>query len=161
MSQLKLAVSLDGPPPVLPDSVPVVPEQLRAASSDVLFVIPRGRGGGLQASIRGHLLELADPGSGHGLAPTPDDLFIVAIASDLAWLARRFLRDHGLPGDHVSVSAHSRRLDGPPSVMEISMTVTVSESVAAMSTALEDALARRVAARSLEEPVAVELRCVG
>jgi hypothetical protein len=137
-----------------------VPEELPAPSSDVLFVIPRGRGGGLQASIRGHLLELADPGSGHGLAPTPDDLFVVAIASDLAWLARRFLRDHGLPGD-VSVSAHSRRLDGPPSVMEISMTVTVSESVAAMSTALENALAQRVAARSLEEPVAVELRCVG
>ena len=41
------------------------------ASSNSLFVVPHGRGDGFQAEIRGHLLELADPGSGHALAPTP------------------------------------------------------------------------------------------
>jgi uncharacterized OsmC-like protein len=128
-----------------------------AASSDALFVIPSGRGGGLRASIRGHLLELADPSSGHGLAPTPDDLFIASIASDLAWSARHFLLQHGLPDD-VSVSAHSRRLDNARSVTDISMTVTVSETVEAMSDALEDALAERVAARSPNERVELHLR---
>jgi hypothetical protein len=52
-----------------------------ATSSNGLFVIPCGRGDGLQASIRGHILDLADPNSGHALAPTPDDLFVASIAS--------------------------------------------------------------------------------
>ena len=62
--------------------------QAAPTSSDGLFVIPRGRGDGFQASIRGHILDLADPNSGHALAPTPDDLFIASIASGLAWSAQ-------------------------------------------------------------------------
>jgi hypothetical protein len=37
-------------------------------SSHALFVIPRGREDGFQASIRGHVLDLADPSSGEALA---------------------------------------------------------------------------------------------
>jgi putative redox protein len=128
-----------------------------AASFDALFVIPSGRGG-LWASIRGHVLELADPRSVHGLAPTPDDLFIASIASDLAWSARHFLRAHGLPDD-VSVSARSRRLEDQPSPADIKMTVTVSRAAETMSDALEDVLAERVAARSLGDPPRLHLRC--
>jgi hypothetical protein len=40
--------------------------------SSLLFVIPSLRGEGFQPSVRGHLIELADPDSAHGLAPTPD-----------------------------------------------------------------------------------------
>jgi putative redox protein len=137
-----------------------VDEAVYSAGGLALFVIPTRGGDGLRASIRGHLLELADPSSGHGLAPTPDDLFIASIASDLAWSACRFLRDHGLRND-VSVSAHSRTLQGSQSVTEVSMTVTVSTIVEPMSSALHDALAERVAARSLQEPVTLDLRCVG
>jgi len=78
--------------------------QAAPTSSNGLFVIPRGRGDGFQASIRGHILDLADPNSGHALAPTPNDLFIASIASGLAWSARSFLRSHRLPDD-VSVFA--------------------------------------------------------
>ena len=147
MSELKRTTGLDVSDGVSP-----------AASYDALFVIPSGRGG-LWASIRGHVLELADPGSVHGLAPTPDDLFVASIASDLAWSARHFLRAHGLPDD-VSVSAQSRRLEDPPSLADIRMTVTVSQTVAPMSDALEEALAERVAARSLEDPTRLRLRCL-
>jgi hypothetical protein len=129
------------------------------ASRDALFVTP-GRGGGLRAVIRGHLLELAEPSPVHPLAPTPDDLFIASIASELAWSARDFLHAHGLPDD-VNVSADWRRLENPPRLTDVSMTVTVSETVEAMSDALEDTLAERVAARSLNEPPRVHLRCVG
>ena len=160
MSTLKPTTSLAASAGVSPQSTRAVGEPKPVASYDGLFVIPSGRGGGLQASIRGHLLELADPRSGHGLAPTPDDLFIASIASDVAWSARRFLRDHGLPED-VSVSAHSRKLENPRSLSDIGMTVTVSETVEAMSNALEDALAERVAARSLDGPLELHLRCVG
>ena len=60
----------------------------RAAPSGALVVSPHERRDGFWASIRGHVLDLADPHSGHALAPTPDDLFIVSIASELAWTAR-------------------------------------------------------------------------
>jgi hypothetical protein len=49
-----------------------------------LFVIPTRRGDGFRASVRGRMLDLADPDAGHRLAPTPDDLFLLSIASALA-----------------------------------------------------------------------------
>jgi hypothetical protein len=106
------------------------------------------------------VLELADPSTLHRLAPTPDDLFITSIASDLAWTARDLLRSRGLPDD-VSVSAHSVRLDDPPNLADISMTVTVPETAEALSDAFEHALAERVAARSLDEAPRLLLRCAG
>jgi uncharacterized OsmC-like protein len=129
------------------------------ASRDALFVTP-GRGGVLRASIRGHLLELAEPSPVHRLAPTPDDLFIASIASDLAWSARHFLHAHGLPND-VSVSAEWRTVETPPSLADVSMTVTVSETAEALSDALEHTLAERVAARALDDPTRLHLRCMG
>jgi len=136
-----------------------------ALTSHVLFVNPTRLGDGLRASINGHLLELADPGSAHRLAPTPDDLLIVSIASDLAWSARRFLRGHGL-ADDVNVSAAWRTLENPPRLADISVTVAVSDTAETMSDALMAALEERVAARSLghspARPTALpEVRCTG
>jgi hypothetical protein len=124
-------------------------------TSHALFVIPTRRGDGFQASIRGHLLELAEP-RGHGLAPTPDDLLIVSISSDLAWCTRRFLRDYGL-ADDVNVSAAWRTLENPPRVADISVTVAVPETTETMSDALMAALEERVAARSVDDPLRVHL----
>ena len=124
-------------------------------SSQALFVIPCGRGGGFQASIRGHILDLADPSSGHALAPTPIDLFIVSIASDLAWTARSILRTHGLPDD-VSVSATWRRQEehwDRTSLTDINLTVTVSARAKAARAALAAALENILEARSLAEPI--------
>jgi uncharacterized OsmC-like protein len=129
-----------------------------APTSHALFVTPTRRGDGFRASIRGHLLELADPDSGHRLAPTPNDLVIVSIASDLAWSARRFLRGHGL-SDDVTVSAAWQTLENPPRLADISVTVAVSEAAETMSDALMAALEERVAARSLDHHPCVQLRC--
>jgi putative redox protein len=131
-----------------------------ATTSHALFVLPSRRGHGFQASIRGHMLELADPSSGHALAPTPDDLLIASIASDFAWSARRFLRAQGLPDD-VSVSAEWRTRDSHPRVADISVTLTVPEIVETISDALMSALEERAAARSLDGPLRVHLRCEG
>jgi uncharacterized OsmC-like protein len=117
-----------------------------------LFVIPRGRGDGLRASIRGHILDLADASSGHALAPTPDDLFVVSIASECARSARRFLRASGLP-DHVSVAATWRTSEELPSLADIDLTVTVSRRAEAVSSTLADAFAHSLAAHSLAQPV--------
>jgi uncharacterized OsmC-like protein len=123
------------------------------ASSHGLFVIPSGRGDGFRATIRGHILDLADPSSGHGLAPTPDDLFVVSIASELAWSARKLLRASGLPDD-VSVAANWRTPEDVPRAGDIDLTLTVSRRAEAVSAALAAAFANRLAARSLGKPVA-------
>jgi uncharacterized OsmC-like protein len=127
----------------------------RAAPSGALFVSPHERRDGFWASIRGHVLDLADPSSGHALAPTPNDLFIVSIASDLAWTARSILRTHGLPDD-VSVSATWRTQEhgDRTSLSDITLTVTVSARAKAARAALAAALENILEARSLAEPIA-------
>src|SRR5437870_5618772 len=102
------------------------------ASSHALFVSPHGRRDGFWASIRGHVLDLADPSSGHGLAPTPDDLFIVSIAAELAWTTRRILRAAGLPDD-VSVSANWRTNTDLPNLADIDLTVRLPRRAEAAS----------------------------
>jgi putative redox protein len=129
------------------------------AMRQALFVLPSRRGDGFRVSVRGHLLELADPNSRHGLAPTPDDLLIASIASDLAWCARRFLRAQGLPDD-ASISAEWRTLENPPRPADICVTVSVHETVKSVTAALLAALAERVAARSVNEPLRFQLRCM-
>ena len=98
------------------------------------------------------ILDLANPSSGHALARTPDDLFIVSIASELAWSAQRFLRAYGLPDD-VTVSATWRTQEDLPSLAGISLTVTVSRRAEAVGAALGAAFENSLAARSLAEPV--------
>jgi uncharacterized OsmC-like protein len=122
-----------------------------APTSHALFITPARWGDGFQASIHGHILELADP-TDHRLAPSPHDLLIAAIASDLAWSARRFLRADGLPGD-VSVSAGWQTTEGLPSLDDITLTLTVSTRAEAVSGVLAAAFANSLAARSLAEPV--------
>lgn len=114
-----------------------------------LVVNPHERRDGFWASIRGHVLDLADPDSGHALAPTPDDLFIVSIAAEFAWTARRILRAGGLPDD-VSVSAQWRAQTDPPSLADINLTVTVSGHAEAAGAALAAAFEKSIAARYVE-----------
>jgi uncharacterized OsmC-like protein len=116
-----------------------------------LFVIPTGRGGGFEASIRGHMLGLADPADSR-LAPNPSDLLIAAIASDLAWSARTLLRGLGLP-DYVSVSVGWRRHGGPPRLDGIDATVTISRRAQEANDVLAAAFANGLAARFAAEPL--------
>ena len=160
MSTLKPTTRLVGSTAISPQASAAVGEPEPApVSRDALFVIP-GRGGGLRASIRGYLLDLAEPSPVHRLAPTPDDLFITSIASDLAWAARHFLRALGLRDD-VSVTAHWQMLESLQSLADISVSITVSETVEPTRDALEDALAERLATRALGEPPRLHLRCSG
>jgi uncharacterized OsmC-like protein len=126
-------------------------ESEAAPSSHALFIIPTRRGDGFQASIHGHMLELADP-TDPRLAPTPDDLFIASIASDFAWSAQRFLRARGLP-DEVSVSATWPTHEAPSSLADITLTVTVSRRAEAVVATLAASFANSLAGRSLAEPV--------
>ena len=119
--------------------------------NQALFVIPRERRGGFQASIRGHMLDLADPTPGHALAPTPNDLFVVAHASELAWCARRLLDAHGL-SDGASVSA-TWRTDGDLSaVARFDLALALPPCAQALAAGLGAALDKSLAARSVARP---------
>jgi uncharacterized OsmC-like protein len=120
-------------------------------TSRALCIIPTRRGDGFRASIHGYMLDLADP-TDPRLAPTPDDLFIASIASEFAWSAQRFLRARGL-SDDVSVSAAWPTPEEPPSLADITLTVTVSRRAEAVIAAFAAAFAKSLAARSLAEPV--------
>jgi uncharacterized OsmC-like protein len=118
-----------------------------------LFVLQHDRRDGFWANIRGHVLDLADPDTGDGLAPNPDDLFVLSIASELAWTARKILRARGLP-DEVSVSAKWRATADPSTLSDVDLTVTVSGRADAVGAALAAAVDNSLIARSLVNPVA-------
>jgi hypothetical protein len=119
--------------------------------AEELFVT-RTRGDGYQASIRGHLLNLADPGCGHALAPTPNDLLVVSRASELAWFTRTFLRSRGLP-DTVGVTASWQTLTDLSGVADISLTLVVAKQVEAVGDDLMAGVERSVDARSVRSSV--------
>jgi hypothetical protein len=116
-----------------------------------LDVVPRFRGDGFQASIRGHILDLADPSSGHRLAPTPEDLLVVSIAAEIAWGARSLLRGSGC-SDEVAVSAYWNPQPDVSQLADIHLTVTLPTRPDAVGAALAAQLQNRVAARRPANP---------
>jgi hypothetical protein len=119
-------------------------------SSHGLLVLPHERRDGFWASIRGNAFDLADPGS-EAFAPTPDDLFIVSIASELAWSARSLLRANGVP-DRVNVGASWQKQADAQGLADITMTVTVPKGAEAALAVLGAAFTDSLAARARAEP---------
>jgi hypothetical protein len=125
------------------------PEDL--ATGVWLFVVPCRGGNGFRASVRGHLLDLADPGPGRRLAPTPRDLVAAALASDVAWFVRRLLRDRALD-DYVSVSAWTSASEGLPTWCSFDVRVDVSQQAARIGPTLATALEERFVAQASKPP---------
>ena len=119
---------------------PNVDSDQRVAEA-TLVVLPRPQGEGLQAWIRGRSVELADPARGHAFTPTPDDLLVAAIASNLAWSARAFLARRARRDD-VTVSA--RWSTQGPSLGDVDVYVQVT--VASLNEVERDALQEQLEA---------------
>jgi hypothetical protein len=119
-----------------------------SVSTHGLLVLPHERRDGFWASIRGKAFDLADPSS-EAFAPTPDDLFVVSIASELAWSGRSLLRANGVP-DRVNVRATWQKPANARGLADITMVITVpkgaEEAFAALDAAFEDSLAGRAQA---------------
>jgi hypothetical protein len=124
-------------------------------NSRSLFIVPTRRGDGFRANVRGRILELEDP-SDHRFAPTPTDLVILSIASDLAWFARRFLHGHGEAAD-VSVAAAWQAVDDPPRLTDLEISVTLPSTTETTGDALQSALEERAAAHSFDGPPRVRV----
>jgi uncharacterized OsmC-like protein len=117
-------------------------------SNHVLFVNAHERRDGFWASIRGHVLDLADPSSDPPLAPTPSDLFVVSLASDIVWSSRSVLRAHAM-ADDVSASVTWTTSRDRPGPADIRLTVTMPRSAESAREALAAVFENSLAARFL------------
>jgi putative redox protein len=83
--------------------------------------------------VRGHAVFVDQPreAGGFDTAPTPTDLFAGALASCVAFYARRYLARHHLPEDGLAVTASYAMADRPARVAEIAIAVAVPETLSA------------------------------
>ncbi len=95
------------------------PEQL-----DVRFVA----GESYETAVRGHRVIVDQPADAGGddKAPTPTELFVMSLATCVAFYAGRYLTRHGLSRDGLAVSADfDMAADRPARVGAIRLTVAV------------------------------------
>jgi uncharacterized OsmC-like protein len=95
-------------------------------------------------SVRNHILNTDQPteAGGSDLAPTPTELFVVSLASCVAYYARRFLARHSLPSDGLSVVTTYSMAERPTRVSEIQVSIHLPAEIP------EDAHARLLAVAS-------------
>ena len=82
-------------------------------------------------AIRDHVIHVDQPvaDGGEDTAPTPTELFVASLASCVAFYARRYLLQHGLPEEGLSVSAEADMGSKPTRVAGMRVTVTVPDGV--------------------------------
>jgi putative redox protein len=104
----------------------VAPE--RVAQMDVRFV----SGEAYEVAVRGHRVLVDQPADsgGQDIAPTPTELFIVSLATCIAFYAGRYLTRHGFGRDGLGVSVGYEMATEPPArVGSIHLTVRVPAEV--------------------------------
>jgi putative redox protein len=86
-----------------------------------------------EIAVRGHTITVDQPVADGGTdeAPTPTELFIAALASCVAFYARRFLARHDLPTDGLAVNATYSISPRPARVGEIELVLRVPDGVPA------------------------------
>jgi uncharacterized OsmC-like protein len=84
-----------------------------------------------EISVRQHVLHADQPTDAGGSdgAPTPTELFVVSLASCVAFYARRFLVRHSLPSEGTSVTATFTMAERPARVSEIRLAITLPDGV--------------------------------
>ena len=84
-----------------------------------------------EINVRQHLLHVDQPtgAGGSDSAPTPTELFVVSLATCVAFYARRFLARHRLPTEGLSVVASFEMADRPARVSEIDVSIDVPVGV--------------------------------
>ena len=80
-----------------------------------------------EIDVRHHRLRVDQPVEDGGCdsAPTPTELFVVSLASCVAFYVRRFLTRHGLPVEGLSVAAVFAMAERPARVGRIDVTINL------------------------------------
>lgn len=112
--------------------LPAVPTVTPAGASRTLRVEHRGDDR-FDIRVRGHEVSVDQPvaDGGDDTAPTPTELFVVSLASCIAFYARRYLARHGLPADGLVVESTFEMGARPARVAEIDVRLILPEGVPA------------------------------
>jgi uncharacterized OsmC-like protein len=80
-----------------------------------------------EINVRDHQLQVDQPveAGGMDIAPTPTELFIVSLASCVAYYVRRFLARHSLPTESLSVAAAFTMAERPRRVGRIDLSINL------------------------------------
>lgn len=94
----------------------VRPPSLPEDGSATTVVVEHATGTNYVATVRGHEVRVDQPLSGGGTdqAPTPVELFVVSVATCVAYFAGQFLERHGVSRAGLAVHADYRKADRPP-----------------------------------------------
>ena len=81
--------------------------------------------------VRGHSVVVDQPrdAGGRDTGPTPTELFVGALASCVAFYARRYLARHGLPETGLAVTASYSMGDKPARVADMSVRIHVPDGL--------------------------------
>lgn len=111
---------------------PATPTVTPAATARTLRVEHRGEDR-FDIRVRGHDVSVDQPVSdgGEDTAPTPTELFVVSLASCVAFYARRYLARHGLPTEGLAVESTFEMGTRPARVAEIDLRLILPEGVPA------------------------------
>lgn len=84
-----------------------------------------------QIRVRDHVLQVDQPKEvgGTDTAPTPTELFVVSLASCVAFYVRRYLARHEMPTEGLSVAATYAMAERPARVSEIQVSIDVPAGV--------------------------------
>jgi putative redox protein len=81
--------------------------------------------------VRDHLVHVDQPvdAGGSDAAPTPTEMFVVSLASCVAFYVRRFLVRHDLPMEGLSVDAAFTMAERPARVDRITLSISLPPAV--------------------------------
>ena len=114
-----------------------------------------------EIDVRGHRLHVDQPlaDGGGDAAPTPTELFVVSLASCVAFYARRYLARHQLRTEGLRVEASYEMAEHPTRVGAITLSIAVPPSTPdARRAALLAVASHCTVHNSLEHPPEVSVR---
>ena len=112
--------------------VPLIPTVTPGVASRTLRVEHRGEDR-FDIRVRGHDVSVDQPvaDGGEDTAPTPTELFVVSLASCVAFYARRYLARHGLPTEGLVVESTFEMGTRPARVAEVDVRLILPDGVPA------------------------------
>ena len=117
------------------------------------------------ATVRGHEVRVDQPlaDGGNDEAPSPVELFVVSLATCVAYFAGRYLERHGLSREGFTVHAEYRKADRPPArIASIHLRVIVPAGLpAGLVKPLHAVVSHCTVHNSLREPPTVDIQIDG
>lgn len=100
-------------------------------ATDHVIKVEYKEGDLFEIDVRHHRLRVDQPieDGGSDTAPTPTELFVVSLASCVAFYVRRFLARHGLSAEGLSVVADFAMTERPARVGRIDVSINLPDGV--------------------------------